>query len=550
MAGYAKTLVDMPDDKGVHVKTAGSKGEKYVYKYTGHYRNEEKKCRHNAKMIGKYDPASGRMYPNAQYFETYNLEPLLPDLEIWDYGYSYLALKAAKDTGVFGCLSQVFGAKAMDIVVMAAYMIREGNVMDGIDDWLPRNFFPGYGKILTSNSTSDIFASLTARQRHDFFKLWVGIALGDGTVCYDVTSISSYSEQMTDVERGYNRDGDDLAQFNLGMFCNERTKLPIYYNRYNGSITDKANLSYALANANAMGIKKVKVIADGGFWSEECVASLKECCEAFVLGMPMYLKESEKAVDACRGGIEKYSNALSGHRNIYCMSSDVAVYGVAGRVMVYLDTWNRVSQCGDLSDDIDRLRAELQSLKKYPARKLKRYGKYFDITKHGKGGGFDFVANHSKIEELRKNKGFFLIFTNDIAATPEDILGHYRANDADEKLFHQIKVYMDGDRIRTHNQETTDGKTFVTFIACLIRTYMLGKLSKYLPANSTSMKKAYNQLSNIMIMSNDGRLRLIKALTKKQKQILSAFDAEVDIVASIGQLQANNAVGKQVVGQK
>jgi transposase len=49
----------------------------------------------------------------------------------------------------------------------------------------------------------------------------VKTVLTSGSVCYDVTSISSYSQEMVSVERGYNRDGDDLAQFNLGMFCNE-----------------------------------------------------------------------------------------------------------------------------------------------------------------------------------------------------------------------------------------------------------------------------------------------------------------------------------------
>ena len=68
-----------------------------------------------------------------------------------------------------------------------------------------------------------------------FFIDWVKTAMGDGAVCYDVTSISSYAQQMTSVERGYNRDGEDLAQFNLGVFCDETSKTPIYYNRYNGS---------------------------------------------------------------------------------------------------------------------------------------------------------------------------------------------------------------------------------------------------------------------------------------------------------------------------
>jgi hypothetical protein len=52
-------------------------------------------------------------------------------------------------------------------------------------------------------------------------------ALNGGSVCYGVTSISSYARQMTAVERGYNRDGDDLAQYNLGLFCDESTKPPL-----------------------------------------------------------------------------------------------------------------------------------------------------------------------------------------------------------------------------------------------------------------------------------------------------------------------------------
>lgn len=74
------------------------------------------------------------------------------------------------------------------------------------------------------------------------------------SVCYDVTSISSYATNMTDVERGYNWDHEDLCQFILGMFCDEETKIPLYYNRYNGSLSDRTNLAYVLANANALGI--------------------------------------------------------------------------------------------------------------------------------------------------------------------------------------------------------------------------------------------------------------------------------------------------------
>jgi hypothetical protein len=57
------------------------------------------------------------------------------------------------------------------------------------------------------------------------------------------------------------------------------------------------------------------------------------------------------------------------------------------------------------------------------------------------------------------------------------------------KTVDQIKVDMEGCHIRTHTNRTTDGKVFITFIALLIRAYMLGKLDSYLATDSSSLKK-------------------------------------------------------------
>ena len=532
MAVYKETLVNIPDDDGVHVKSAGIKGEKYVYKHLKYFRNSEGKPRNKSKAIGKFDAVSGKMFPNSNYFDLYNIDPSLPEVAVWDYGYSYLVLKACRDMGLYGCLTNAFGEqRAMDIVVMASYIIREGSAMDGIDDWLGRNYFPNYSHVLTSQSTSKIFAALTAGQANDFFVDWVKVAMGAGTVCYDVTSISSYAQQMSSVERGYNRDGENLAQFNLGMFCDESSKIPLYYNRYNGSITDKINLSYVLANAKAVGINRIKMVVDGGFWMEPCINSLYDLCESFIVGMPSHLKESRNILATHGEGIANYANQLN-VPHIYCVPVDITIGGVSGKVLLYFDAWSHVNLCDELSESINRLKAELASLKRYPISKLKRYEPYFTITKHEKDSGFEYLVDVDKVEKIRKHKGFFLIFTTDMKSTPEDALYHYRAKDAAEKLFDQIKCDMEGNRVRTHNEQTTDGKVFVTFIACAIRSYILQKLTRFLTDNSTSLKKVFSQLSNITIISNSKGFRFTKALTKMQKQILKPFAADKAIMAS------------------
>jgi transposase len=382
--------------------------------------------------------------------------------------------------GLLSCLVNAFGEqRAMDIIVMASYIVREGNAMDGMDDWQQRNYFPSHDRLLTSQSTSKIFAGLSVQQMNSFFTGWVKVATGEGAVCYDVTSISSYARQMPDVEHGYNRDGENLAQFNLGMFCDEISKTPIFYNRYNGSLTDKTNLSYVLANAESVGIKRVKMVVDGGFMDKGCLSSLHDLCSSFIVGLPAHHKEPQSILASHGDDINNYANELT-VPHTFCVAVDSEIHGVSGKVFLYFDALSNVLLCNELSEHINRLKTELLALKRYPKSKLKRYEPYFTITKHKQGSGFDFEVDHMKVDKIRNSKGFFFIFTTDKESTPEDALYHYRAKDAVEKLFCQIKCDMEGNRIRTHNEQTTDGKVFVTFIACVIRSFLLCKLKQYL----------------------------------------------------------------------
>ena len=224
MAVYGKSLVDVPDDEGVHVKIAGIKREKYVYKHVKYFRNSQGKPRNKSKAIGKFNEPTGRMYPNSNYYELYNLDPEMPDIDVWDYGYSYLVLKVCRDMGLLDCLIKAFGSHAMDIVVMASYIVREGGAMDGIDDWQQRNYFSGYKRLLTSQSTSKIFADLTMSKRNAFFKDWVQTAKITGAVCYDVTSVSSYAQEMSTVERGYTEMAKTWHNSTLDCFVMRKVK--------------------------------------------------------------------------------------------------------------------------------------------------------------------------------------------------------------------------------------------------------------------------------------------------------------------------------------
>ena len=531
MGKQAQQMVPIPKEKGVHIKAAGAKREKYVYQYVKYFRNEDGKPRNRAKLIGKAADKPGMMIPNRNYFEMFQVEPSIPHLSVWDYGFTYLVGKICQRLGISSMIERVFGSAANSILAIATFLLRDGGALDGMEDWQERTFLEKCDRVLTSQEASRIFESITHEKRMQFFREWIPAALTNGTVCYDVTSISSYAQNMPSVERGYNRDHEDLCQYNLGMFCDETTRMPLYYERYEGSLTDRSNLSYVLANAADMGLRKVKLVLDGGFWSKECIQSLGKSCDCFTMGMPSSLNEASRAIEQSRARIEQYRNKLSGY-HVYCVEQAASLHGVEGRILVYYDPLNHACLVSELSDSIARMEAELSRLKRYPKSKLARFRKYFKLTKHEEGSGFDYEVDVEKVEKLSRNKGFFLLFTTDKEADASDLLYFYRAKDADEKIFGQIKNEMSGKRIRTHNERTTDGKTFVIFLACLLRSYLLGKLQRYLSEQSTSPKKVWSQLSNILMVECNGAKRLAKALTKKQKDILSIFGVEKEILAA------------------
>lgn len=519
--------VPIPVGQGVHTKKAGAKGEVYVYKYTQYFRNAAGQPRSRAVCIGKATGTAGMMFPNDSYFELFKVTPspaVTVNVAVWDYGYAWLTHKICDDIGLTEILHGVFGAaRAETLLAVAAYLISHGGVMDGMDDWQERTFLPQVPRPVTSPAASRLFASLLPEERLLFFRRWIARPHDRRTVCYDVTSVSSYAD-LPDVEYGHNRDREDLPQFNLGMFCDEVTGQPLYYERYNGSLTDKTNLKYVLDNAASLGLRHIHLFMDGDFWSAECLAAAAAHCEAFTVGMPLYLTEATEAVNRCRGSIETYAHELPEGR-IYCMEVPATPAQVAGRVLVFYDPWQHANLCGELSEQIARLENELKKCRRFPHSRYAQFSRYFKLTPHQDDPGFDYAVDLEKIEALRRDKGFFLLFTNDAHTPAETVLRHYRAKDADEKLFAQIKVEMEGNRMRTQSAPTTDGKTFATFLACVLRAHMLVKLRQYLQGTSASLNKVLRQLANIIVIDSGQGKRLVKALTKRQREVLQQFDA-------------------------
>jgi hypothetical protein len=227
---YKKVYESVPlPASGVSIAVRGK--HSYVYHIGKGYRNAKGQPTNDKTGIGKLD-ASGKLIPNDNYFAIYeDKPPPVRALEIdgiVNFGDFFLMDWIAKETGLARVLRNVYGEMGDEILMLAIYMALTGQALYRCEGW-QRETLTGRDGKLSSQRCSRVLKALDERRRMDFFRAWANARQQREYLAYDVTSVSSYSRGNDMVEHGYNRDGDGLAQVNLGMYYGEESGLPIFF---------------------------------------------------------------------------------------------------------------------------------------------------------------------------------------------------------------------------------------------------------------------------------------------------------------------------------
>ena len=500
----------------------------YIYQYTDHYRcNKNGKAGHKSKAIGLLDEEKNLLIPNDNYFELNSIEPRLFTEDVLSFGYTGLCNHVLNDLGVVKLLKKHFLDDTTNrLLACAMYCIgNETSTMNDIDDWMETSYLPYKLPLITSQGSSRLFKTVGENLSavHNFKKDWATKKGKDQVVCYDVTSISSYSDLIVSVEYGYNRDHEKLPQINLGMFCSESTKMPLNYACYEGSVPDKTELPYILELAQSLGLENVKMVMDGGFCEPTCFAILKKKTKSFTVGVPGYRELAiELAESADKNELTLMENMLS-CKGEFGKCIPYELYGVTGRMLVGFNQQMHTLKTQTVSEKLIRLEKELSKLKRMPkGNRLKRYSKYFNLSMNEENT-LVWTRNYTTINEETRYSGFFFIFTNDTAMSAADILYYYRAKDADEKLFYQLKIYLDANRLRVHSDTAVKGKLFMLFIAQILRATLSNELRLLLDGYHMPLDKAMKKMANVRIKTTPEGFKLLKAPTKQQKEIYATF---------------------------
>lgn len=214
--------VELPEHGIAYKKISG---KTYVYYVTATYRNEKGQPTCDRSSIGRLDEETGKLIPNRNYYEIYLKKPMPATKAVKAHGVSDVFEKVSKKLGVTKSVVRYFPENSREMLTAAQYMLSEGNVMYYIDDYTETHKTAENGN-LNDKKCSEMFESLREEDMQLFFRDWMRHKKQTEYLAYDVTSISSYSENIRELEWGYNRDKEKLPQINMGMYYGEESGLP------------------------------------------------------------------------------------------------------------------------------------------------------------------------------------------------------------------------------------------------------------------------------------------------------------------------------------
>jgi len=361
---------------------------------------------------------------------------------------------------------------------------------------------------------------------------WMEKILEDDFLCYDITSISSYSELNEYIRFGHNRDRERLPQLNLAMLFGQKSRIPVYYHRIPGNITDVQTVHNLLETFKRLEVKNLHYVLDRGFYSKKNIDELLERRDHFTISVPLHNLWVREAIDEIYDTVQ----GPEGYRKI----DDVALF-VHSRLYPWGEERRRCYlhlYYNDLirSEAVDRFNHQLlDCMEELESGRPKAehqdiYDEFFIITAtpvRGKKVSYnaDAVSKH-----INRYAGFQALLTTRFKE-PLEAQQVYRDKDVVEKCFDDLKNVLDMRRLRMHSIETVDGRLFVQFIALILMSELRRTMRESKLMEWYTVRELLLEMDPLTKIRYEGKYGLILTeVTKPQREILELL--KIDLPAS------------------
>lgn len=524
----------------IHQKDKRS-GITYAYESVSYWDKEKQQSRSKRTLVGRVDdktgeiiPTDGRNRKNKETAPPAKRGPVPTEIVArYFYGATYLLDAIGEKLGIIQDLKICFPETYKQILSIAYYLVLEDrSPLYRFEKWGNLHKHP-YGKNITSQRSSDLFASITEADKQNFFKLQGKRRSEKEYWAYDITSISSYSEALRQVQYGKNKEDDRLPQLNLALVFGETSNLPFYYRKLAGNIPDSKTLKHLLADLDTLGFNKVKLVMDRGFYSEDNINALYKDHVKFIIAGKMshnFMKTNLEGIYENFRSFEHYNETYE----LYCHTVEAKWQytqyqpykkeNLKETRRIYIHYYYNIDKAAEEEKAFDRkliaLRRELECDKRIPEHES-QYKKYFDVKATPKRGTKATVKEEA-ILQAKKRFGFFALLTNETmdAVTAIEI---YRNKDLVEKAFGNLKERLNLRRALVSSEQSLDGKLFVEFVALIYLSYIKKQMQVYDLFKKYTIQSALDKLDVIECFEMPGQQLRVGELLEKQKEIYHAL---------------------------
>jgi len=507
----------------------------YVYENYPYWSKEQKCSKAKRICIGKIDKATGEI---VQTRGNKNSAPKGSTTSKRSfYGATYLLNSIGKKLGIIDDLQRCFPDDYKQILSIAYYMILEDkNPLSRFEKWGSIHHHP-FGKHIPSQRSSDLFASITESAKARFFNLQGKRRAEKEYWAYDITSISSYSQALKQIQYGYNKENDKLPQLNLALVYGEESGLPFYYRKLSGNIPDVLTVKTLIADLKTYGFERIKLVGDRVMSSEANINDLYKEGYKFLLATVTtkkmirdYIEEAKKTIHSfdCFDPNFKYKGCTITSTWDYKQARPYKRDTLKDKKRIYIHIYYNEEKYTEESQRLDEklaiLREELISGKTVEHNEP-LYIKYFDVRKSSKGEK-RVRAKDDVILECKKYYGYFVLLSNDIKDTWR-ALTLYRMKDVVEKAFGNFKERLNMRRLLVSSERSLEGKMFVSFIALIFLSYIHKQMSVKKLYKDYTMTEALDKLDVIECFESERKRLRVGEMVDKQIKIYKAMDVPI-----------------------
>ena len=437
---------------------------------------------------------------------------------------------------------------AQKILSLAQYIVgTDGATFPGIEEWMLTHPVP-YEFPITEDVYGELFEDIGRDEtlRQTFFKRRLereeDLVLA---VAYDSSTETSVSKNP-EARLGMNKDHNGKTSIKIIGLYSLRTRRPLIYGKQPANIPDVISIKNVLEQFTALGVKKVLLVTDGGYSSDENLGEIFHAQDHTLTRVKIGWKWVRDEIDRRMQELQSVLNIME--TDVYVKGITVSltrnfkykrIRGSAKKKLsagdydtfrrkvflhIYYDTERKESEDREFMGSLMEIKSLLESGQELNEQARGLADKYFIIDEYKGTVRFD----EKKIEQSCRHHGVFALLS-DYCKTANEALGLYRKREWIEDYFERFQQNADGNTSRTGNPENLAGRLFVQFIAmCYIED-----LHERIRTLKTELAKKTGD-STHDTKDNMDREKDLKNWLKKRSmfRILKWFDADETVEVS------------------